>query len=225
MPCVWWQSAPCCGSASWAPELEFAGAQRVDWGLPAQRSSPLLPAHCEDRRDIIENISKALKEQVFLKTSNAESVLTGLRCMTELLDMTVWSPSIRSSSLRLSGAVSFRLLTELLWELALMDMLGMDWLLPTLFTVPVRPPPGSSSWRARRRDGRREQTSVLVIFRHTAECYKKKKNKKNSNSMNTPPPRPGPLLWARCGPLGGGSFSFCGTASCPALAPRPSSSE
>lgn len=54
------------------------------------------------------------------------SQLTGLRCMTELLDMTVWSPSIRSSSLRLSGAVSFRLLTELLWELALMDMLGMD---------------------------------------------------------------------------------------------------
>lgn len=53
-------------------------------------------------------------------------MLTGLRCMTELLDMTVWSPSIRSSSLRLSGAVSFRLLTELLWELALMDMLGMD---------------------------------------------------------------------------------------------------
>lgn len=40
--------------------------------------------------------------------------------------MTVWSPSIRSSSLRLSGAVSFRLFTELLWELALMDMLGMD---------------------------------------------------------------------------------------------------
>ncbi|KAA8586833.1 hypothetical protein FQN60_000669 [Etheostoma spectabile] len=47
-------------------------------------------------------------------------------CMTELLDMTVWSPSISSSSLRLSWAASFRLLTELLWELALMDMLGMD---------------------------------------------------------------------------------------------------
>ena len=60
----------------------------------------------------------------------------------ELLDMTVWSPSIRCSSLRWScgeAAASFRLLTELLWELALMDMLGMDWLLPTLFTVPVLP--------------------------------------------------------------------------------------
>lgn len=78
---------------------------------------------------------------------------TGLRCMTELLDMTVWSPSIRSSSLRLSWAASFRLLTELLWELALIDMLGMDWLLPTLFTVPVRPPPGSRSWRQSRKSG------------------------------------------------------------------------
>ena len=70
---------------------------------------------------------------------------TGLRWMTELLDMTVWSPSIMSRSL-LSSPASVRLLTELLWELALMDMLGMDWLLPTLFTVPVRHPLFSGSW-------------------------------------------------------------------------------
>lgn len=42
--CVWWQSALCCGSASSGPELVLAGAQRVDWWLPApQRNSPLLP--------------------------------------------------------------------------------------------------------------------------------------------------------------------------------------
>ena len=75
--------------------------------------------------------------------------LTGLRWMTELLDMTVWSHSIMSSSL-LSSAASGRLLTELLWELALIDMLGMDWLLPTLFTVPVRPTPCSDSWGGQR---------------------------------------------------------------------------
>lgn len=64
-------------------------------------------------------------------------LLTGLRCITELLDMTVWSPSMSTSLL--SSPASVRLLTELLWELALIDILGMDWLLPTLFTVPVLP--------------------------------------------------------------------------------------
>lgn len=57
--------------------------------------------------------------------------------MTEVLDMTVWSPSMPNSLL--SSPASVRLLTELLCELALIDMLGMDWLLPTLFTVPVLP--------------------------------------------------------------------------------------
>lgn len=57
--------------------------------------------------------------------------------MTELLDMTVRSPSMSASLL--SSPASVKLLTELLWELALIDMLGVDWLLPTLFTVPVLP--------------------------------------------------------------------------------------
>lgn len=61
---------------------------------------------------------------------------TGFRCITELLDMTVWSPSMSTSLL--SSPASVRLFTELLWELALIDMLGVDWLLPTLLTVPVR---------------------------------------------------------------------------------------
>lgn len=64
--------------------------------------------------------------------------LTGLRCITEVFDITVWSPSMSTTSL-LSSPASVRLLTELLWELALIDILGMDWLLPTLFTVPVLP--------------------------------------------------------------------------------------
>lgn len=63
--------------------------------------------------------------------------LTSLRCMTELLDMTVRSPSMSASVL--SSPASVKLLTELLWELALIDMLAVDWLLPTLFTVPVLP--------------------------------------------------------------------------------------
>lgn len=66
--------------------------------------------------------------------------LTGLRCMT---DMTVWSPSMSASLL--SSPASVRLLTELLWELALIDILGMDWLLPALFTVPVLPTTCSGS--------------------------------------------------------------------------------
>lgn len=70
--------------------------------------------------------------------------LTGLRLMTELLDITVPSPSMSGSLW--SSPASGMLLTELLWELALMDMLGMDWLLPTLFTVPVPLTLGSGSY-------------------------------------------------------------------------------
>lgn len=89
--------------------------------------------------------------------------------MTELLDITVSSPCIRSSSL-LSSAASGRLLTELLWELALMDMLGMDWLLPTLFTVPVRPAPCSGS--CTQTDNRCLQTNYKQSQNHQAKaCF------------------------------------------------------
>lgn len=72
-----------------------------------------------------------------------ERCLTCLTCMTELLDITVWSPSMSASLL--SSPASVKLLTELLCELALIDILGMDWLLPTLFTVPVLLTLGSGS--------------------------------------------------------------------------------
>lgn len=43
MLCVWWQSALCCDSASLGPELESAGAQMVDWRLPALQINSLPP--------------------------------------------------------------------------------------------------------------------------------------------------------------------------------------
>lgn len=73
---------------------------------------------------------------LYLFNTHIGHVPTGFRCITELLDMTVWSPSMSTSLL--SSPASVRLLTELLWELALIDILGVDWLLPTLLTVPVR---------------------------------------------------------------------------------------
>ena len=87
------------------------------------------------------------------------SLPTGLRWMTELLDMTVWSPSIMSSSL-LSSPASVRLLTELLWELALIDILGIDWLLPTLLTVPVLPL-CSGSWGQRHNNSKTQVSEIL----------------------------------------------------------------
>lgn len=79
--------------------------------------------------------------------------------MTELLDMTVWSPSIMSSSL-LSSPASVRLLTELLWELALIDILGIDWLLPTLLTVPVLPL-FSGSWGQCHNNSKTQVSEIL----------------------------------------------------------------
>lgn len=66
-------------------------------------------------------------------------VCTVGRWMMELLEVTVCSPScIMAISLLLSSEASARLLTELLCELAEMDMLGTDWELSMLLTVPVR---------------------------------------------------------------------------------------
>ena len=56
----------------------------------------------------------------------------------EELEVTVCSPSCIMAISLLSSEPSARLLTELLWELALMDMDGTDWELSMLFTVPVR---------------------------------------------------------------------------------------
>jgi len=47
----------------------------------------------------------------------------------------------------LSSEPSARLLTELLWELALIDMDGREWELSMLLTVPVRNMYCSTSWR------------------------------------------------------------------------------
>ncbi|TNN45940.1 hypothetical protein EYF80_043889 [Liparis tanakae] len=56
----------------------------------------------------------------------------------ELLEVTVCSPSVIMAISPLLSEPRSRLLTEELWELAEMDMLGTDWELSMLFTVPVR---------------------------------------------------------------------------------------
>lgn len=48
------------------------------------------------------------------------------RCIIELLEVTVCSPSCIIAISALSSEPSARLLTEELWELALMDMEGTD---------------------------------------------------------------------------------------------------
>lgn len=53
MLCVWWQSALCCGSASLGPELEFAGAQLVEWRLQALQLNSLPPPGEEKKKDKI----------------------------------------------------------------------------------------------------------------------------------------------------------------------------
>lgn len=93
---------------------------------------------------------------------------TGFRCITELLDMTVWSPSMSTSLL--SSPASVRLFTELLWELALIDMLGVDWLLPTLLTVPVRLPMWSGSLKEQER-----RTVTRLQHWHSADEGKDKR--------------------------------------------------
>lgn len=68
--------------------------------------------------------------------------------MTELLEVTVCSPSciMAISAPSSSSEASARLLTLLLWLLALMDMLGTEWLLSMLLMVPVRCMNCSTSW-------------------------------------------------------------------------------
>lgn len=74
-----------------------------------------------------------------MKTGDQMEVFTVGLWMMELLEVTVCSPScIMAISLLLSSEASARLLTELLWELAEMDILGTDWELSMLLTVPVR---------------------------------------------------------------------------------------
>lgn len=99
-------------------------------------------------RIIIDIVLTLRRNQCWFKTerllvsvcSLTESrVLTVGRWMIELLEVTVCSPScIMAISLLLSSEASAKLLTELLWELAEMDILGTDWELSMLLTVPVR---------------------------------------------------------------------------------------
>lgn len=72
--------------------------------------------------------------------------LTRGLCRTELLEVTVCSPSCIMAISPLSSEPSARLLTELLWELALIDMDGREWELSMLLTVPVRSIYCSTSW-------------------------------------------------------------------------------
>lgn len=81
------------------------------------------------------------------------SLTRGL-CRTELLEVTVCSPSCIMAISPLSSEPSARLLTELLWELALIDMEGSEWELSMLLTVPVRSMYCSMSWRGRGTTGR-----------------------------------------------------------------------
>lgn len=71
-------------------------------------------------------------------TDNLIFALTRGLCRTELLEVTVCSPSCIMAISPLSSEPSARLLTELLWELALIDMDGREWELSMLLTVPVR---------------------------------------------------------------------------------------
>lgn len=59
-------------------------------------------------------------------TQTHTNVLTEGRCMMELLEVTVCSPSPIMAISALSSEPSARLLTDELWELALMDMEGTD---------------------------------------------------------------------------------------------------
>lgn len=63
---VWWQSALCCGSASLGPELEFAGAQMVDWRPPALQVNSRPPPGEEKEQPnynvAISGIQKQLRE-------------------------------------------------------------------------------------------------------------------------------------------------------------------
>lgn len=59
-------------------------------------------------------------------TGTHTDILTVGRCMMELLEVTVCSPSPIMAISVLSSEPSARLLTDELWELALMDMEGTE---------------------------------------------------------------------------------------------------
>lgn len=61
-----------------------------------------------------------------VKINTLISILTEGRCRIELLEVTVCSPSPIMAISVLSSEPSARLLTDELWELALMDMEGTD---------------------------------------------------------------------------------------------------
>lgn len=88
-------------------------------------------------------------------------LLTGSRWMTELLEVTVCSPSCIMAISPLSSEASARLFTELLWLLALMDMLGTDWLLSMLVMVPVQWRNCSDSWQRGKEKKKKEGVTPL----------------------------------------------------------------
>ena len=88
----------------------------------------------------------------YRETGKTVGLTSGL-CRTELLEVTVCSPSPIMTISPLSSDPSARLLTELLWELALIDMLGSEWELSMLLTVPVRNMYCSVSCRDRQEGG------------------------------------------------------------------------
>lgn len=102
--------------------------------------------------NIVPNVSKRGLGRVGLSSSTCpptDSKTLGLTrglCRTELLEVTVCSPSCIMAISPLSSEPSARLLTELLWELALIDIDGREWELSMLLTVPVRSIYCSTSW-------------------------------------------------------------------------------
>lgn len=137
------------------------------------------------------------------------------RWMIELFEVTVCSPScIMAISLLLSSEASARLLTELLWELAEMDILGTDWELSMLLTVPVLRRYCSTSWQTQTRHCNSYKIVLLPLFVHHTLIQPQ---------LQCLPPRPPlPQIQGRSvGSPGRGSSSFFGTAGCPTPALHP----
>lgn len=89
---------------------------------------------------------RCVKGEFAMDRTLIQFALTRGLCRTELLEVTVCSPSCIMAISPLSSEPSARLLTELLWELALIDMDGREWELSMLLTVPVRNIYCSTSW-------------------------------------------------------------------------------
>ncbi len=129
--CGWWRNGLCFGAAS-SERPTTAAAETPSLADMGRRKY----YHVPDRRMDKKKISRGKDRSRRLCTVR-HWLRTEGRWMMELLDVTVCSPSCIMAISALSSEPSARLLTEELWELALMDIEGTDWELSILFTVPV----------------------------------------------------------------------------------------